>query len=302
VTTIAVTGATGFVGQTLIGLALEQGLAVQALTRRPRVSTSAVRWVDGALERPETLSALILGADAVIHVAGVVNAPDKAGFERGNIAGTAAMLIAARAAGVGRFVHVSSLSAREPSLSNYGWSKAEGERLVENSGLDWTIVRPPAIYGPGDREILDVFKAAKLGVVPLPPQGRFSVIEVSDLGRLLLALAITEAAVGTIIEPDDGLENNWTHKEFAKAIGQAVGKNVRPLHLPRRLLGVAARTDRLLRRNGAKLTADRVAYLCHPDWTADPAKRPDPALWMPQVETIAGLAATARWYREAGWL
>ncbi|MFX7866220.1 NAD(P)H-binding protein, partial [Acinetobacter baumannii] len=90
------------------------------------------------------------GADAVLHVAGVVNAPTREGFAAGNIDGTRAMLAAAQAAGIPRFVLVSSLAARAPSLSIYGWSKAEAEKLVIDCPLDWTIIRPPAVYGPGD--------------------------------------------------------------------------------------------------------------------------------------------------------
>lgn len=299
--TIAVTGGTGFVGRSLIALAQDQGYSAHALTRRPQPARAGIVWIDGALDRPETLATLVRGADAVIHVAGVVNAPDRAGFDAGNVAGTAAMLIAARASGVERFIQVSSLSAREPELSQYGGSKARAEAAVAASGLDWTIVRPPAIYGPGDRELLDLFKAAKLGVVPLPPRGRLSVIEVSDLARLLLALTGDRHSIGGIVEPDDG-SGGWTHEAFGRAIGEAVGKRPLAVHLPRRMLTLAAKADGLIRRKSAKLTSDRVAYFCHPDWTVDRARRPDPALWTPRIETSAGLAATARWYREAGWL
>src|SRR3546814_14244242 len=79
------------------------------------------------------------------------------------------MIAAAAAADVGRFVHVSSLAAREPELSAYGRSKAESEKLMAESGLDWAIVRPPAVYGPGDRESLELFRMAARGLVLLPP-------------------------------------------------------------------------------------------------------------------------------------
>ena len=110
-------------------------------------------------------------------VAGVINAPDAAGFERCNVGGTLAMLAAATAAGVRRFVHVSSLAAREPRLSLYGTSKARAEELVEGSGLDWAIVRPPAVYGPGDKETLDLFRMAKLGLVMVPARDREDIVD-----------------------------------------------------------------------------------------------------------------------------
>ena len=90
--------------------------------------------------------------------------------------------------------------------------------------------------------------------------------------------------------------------QLANAIGAAVGQRVMTLHLPKGLLQLGAKIDRALRGNGAKLTPDRVGYLCHPDWTADPALRPDPALWEPAIPLAKGLADTARWYRANGLL
>ena len=299
-TTLAITGGTGFVGSRLIALALDAGHKVRALTRREQAERERVAWVPGDLSNRATLAELADGADAVIHVAGVVNAPDRAGFARGNIEGTANMLAAAEAAGVRRFVHVSSLAAREPELSAYGWSKAEGDRLVAASPLETSIVRPPAIYGPGDMEMLELFKLARRGLALLPPGGRLSVIEVGDLGRLLLALGTSDTS--GVFDADDGVEGGWSHRDFAQAIGTATGKRVAAFALPRPLLMAGAHLDRLVRGKGAKLTPDRVAYFCHQDWVIDPARRPPSNLWVPQVETEAGLAATAAWYRQQGLL
>nr|WP_315384320.1 NAD(P)H-binding protein [uncultured Sphingomonas sp.] len=292
----AVTGGTGFVGSRLIELALEAGHQVRALTRRDQPARDGVTWVRGDLDATAALTELCTGADAVIHVAGVVNAPDREGFAHGNITGTANMLAATRQAGVRRYVHVSSLASREPELSAYGWSKGEADKLVRDSGLDWTIVRPPAIYGPGDLEMLELFRVARFGLALLPPGGRISVIEVSDLGRLLLALAAADRFPGEI-DPDDGRAGGWTHPEFARAIGRAVGRKVLALSLPRAVLMAGAYVDRALRGKRAKLTPDRVSYFCHPDWVADPAHRAPANLWVPQVETETGLVETARWYR-----
>src|SRR5438105_3133565 len=176
--TLAITGGTGFVGSHLLTAARAQGYQVRALTRGWRPPQPGIVWVEGALDRPDSLIALCSEADAVIHIAGLINAPDRAGFEAVNVGGTAATLDAAHAAGIRRFIHISSLAAREPELSDYGWSKARAERVVAASGLDWTIVRPPAVYGPGDRETFELFRMAKRGLVALPPGGRFSVIHV----------------------------------------------------------------------------------------------------------------------------
>lgn len=293
---LAVTGGTGFVGSHLIDAAVAAGHPVRALARRPQPARAGVTWITGALDDATALTNVVDGADAVIHVAGVVNA-DRAGFVRGNIDGTRA--IAAASAGK-RFVHVSSLAAREPDLSTYGWSKREAERVVEASGLDWTILRPTGVYGPRDTELRDMFRAARWGVMPLPPPGRVSLIAVEDLARLLLALAAVSLP-GALFEADDG-SAGYAHSELARAIGRAVDRRVLPVALPAALLRAAARVDVALRGSGAKLTADRARYLSHPDWTADAAKRPPTALWRPRIALAEGLAATAAWYRANGLL
>jgi nucleoside-diphosphate-sugar epimerase len=299
---LAITGSTGFVGGRLLALAVEAGHDVVALTRRSQNERRGVTWVQGALDNRQALQRLVEGADAVIHVAGVISAPDKAAFEAGNVTGTLALLAATTASGVRRFVHVSSLAAREPDLSLYGASKARAEELVMRSGLDWAIVRPPAVYGPGDRETLELFKAARLGLVPLPPKGRLSLIHADDLSRLLLALAEPQAPAQLLVEPDDERENGWTHREFADALAAAQDRRALVLPVPAAIIRFGARVDRLLRRGKAKLTPDRAAYFCHPDWTVDPARRPPPDLWQPQVPTGRGLAETASWYERQGWL
>jgi uncharacterized protein YbjT (DUF2867 family) len=300
--TLALTGATGFVGATLLKAALAAGHKVRALTRRPQPTIAGVDWIEGALDRPESLALLMQGADAVVHVAGVVNAPDPSGFERGNIQGTQAMVDAAKAAGIARFVHVSSLAAREPSLSVYGWSKAEAERVVAASGLDWVMVRPPWVFGPGDMDTLDMFRMARTGVVMVPPNGHVSVIHVGDLARLLLSLTPPGVARGKILEADDSQPDGWTNKSFAKAIAQAVGRSAVILATPRLVLRIGAWADRLFRGDKAKLTADRVRYFCHPDWRIDAKLQPDPSLWRPQVDTQQGLKETATSYRAVGLL
>ncbi len=301
--TVAMTGATGFVGRVTLERLVEAGWKVRALARREQQAMPGVTWVSGALDKPESLAELCEGADAVLHIAGVVNAPDAAGFEAGNVTGTANMIAAAKNAGIRRFVYVSSLSAREPQLSIYGASKARAEKLVGTSMLDWTIVRPPGVYGPGDTEMLDMFRLAKRGLALLPPRGRVSLIHVDDLARLLVALLPAhEDATGRIFEADDGIEGGWSHEGFARAIGWAMGRRVTTLHAPRPLLKLAAHGDRLLRRDKAKLTPDRASYLSHPDWTITRGNAPPAALWKPRIQTRAGLKETARWYKAHGWL
>ena len=298
---IALTGATGFLGGHVLTRLLDAGHAVQALTRKPQPARDGVTWIDGALDRPETLIPLVSGCDAVLHIAGVVNAPDATGFDIGNRIGTVNIVAAAEVFGSGRFVHVSSLSAREPQLSLYGASKRAAEDAVMGSSLDWVVVRPPAIYGPGDTDNLELFRFARRGFIPLPPRGRMSLIHADDLARLLVTL-VDGGPGRTSYDVDDGVSDGWSHKDYARAIATAVGKRAATVALPRALIRGGARLDRLVRGTRAKLTADRATYFCHPDWTIDPAKRPAPELWAPLIPTPDGLKATADWYRAAGWL
>ena len=301
--TLAITGATGFVGQAVLEQAAAQGIAIRALVRQPQPPRVGVDWIAGGLDDTAALTRLVDRAEAVIHIAGVVNARDAEGFAAGNVVGTLNVVTAAMVAGTRRFVHVSSLSAREPQLSQYGASKLKGERIAMASTLDWTVVRPPAVYGPRDREMLELFRFAKAGIVPLPPHGKMAAIHVDDLARLLLALVPGGEDVSQkLFEPDDGHAGGWTHKSFAKAIGWAMGKRITPLPLPAFALRAAARGDRILRKAAAKLTEDRVGYMCHPDWTVREELRPPAARWQPEIGTRDGLKATAKWYREAGWL
>lgn len=299
---LAITGGSGFVGSHLIDAAIAEGHEVAALTRREQPPHDGVQWIKGDLEDRGALHRFVDEADAVVHVAGVISAHNKEAFDKGNVAGTLAMLAAATAGGVKRFIFVSSLAAREPKLSLYGASKAKAEDLVYASGLDWAIVRPPAVYGPGDKETLELFRMAKLGIMLMPPRGRLSLIHVADLARLLLVLAVNEGPSTCVIEPDDGKKGGWTHREFARALGRAVQTRPAIVSAPGVFLRIAARADQLFRGPRAKLTVDRAAYFSHRNWVVEPKRSAPPDLWHPQIPTEQGLADTARWYSGKGWL
>jgi nucleoside-diphosphate-sugar epimerase len=299
---LAVTGGTGFVGSHLIDVALAAGHRIKALTRREQPDREGVEWIAGSLDDRTALHQLVTEVDAVIHIAGVITAQEKAGFDKGNVKGTLAMLAAATAGGIHRFIHVSSLAAREPKLSLYGASKAHSEELVRSSGLDWSIIRPPAVYGPGDKETLELFRMAKLGLMLMPPHGRVSLIHADDLSRLLLALAGPTAPSRILIEADDGKPGGWTHRQFARSLGRAVGTKPAIISAPGLFLKLAARADQLFRGPRAKLTVDRAAYFSHRNWVVDPKLGPPTDLWQPAIATEQGLKQTADWYRDKGWL
>lgn len=301
---LAITGATGFVGQATLDVALAKGHSVRALTRRPQVGRDRLEWVHGTLSDGDALAKLVDGVDAVIHIAGLTNTPDPAQFEPANVGGTANVIAAAKEAGVRRFVFVSSLSAREPSLSAYGASKAKAEELVEKSSLDWTMVRPPAVYGPHDKDMFELFRSAKYGLVPLPPKGRTSIIHVEDLARLLVALsAANPITYGQTYEPWDDNAFGYDHKELGKMIAEAVGNiHAWTPNLPEGLLKLGAQLDQTIRGSKAKLTPDRVGYMTHSDWVCDMKKAPPISIWQAVWDGEAGLKMTAEWYKSEGWL
>ena len=300
---LAMTGATGFVGRATMAQAISAGWHVRALTRRPQGDREGVTWISGALDDKASLAEMAAGSDVALHIAGVVNVPTRADFEAGNAVATANVVEAASDAGVGRFVHVSSLAAREPDLSNYGWSKARAEAVVEASGLDWTIIRPPAVFGPGDTEMLDLFRMAQRGLA-LVPNGRMSAIYVDELARLLVTIAADRgASLSRIYEPDDGKPAGWSYRSFARAIANAVGRQrLTTVATPALLLKTAGQLDTLVRRRRAKLTLDRARYIAHPDWVATHGAGPPAELWRPERDTGDALAETVRWYRGEGWL
>jgi len=303
--TLAITGGTGFVGKHLIAVARAQGYSLRALTRRPQTDLEGVHWVAGSLEDTQSLRALVQGADAVLHIAGTINAKNRTAFDAGNVTGTNNMLAAAQAEGVQRFIHLSSLSVRAPHLSDYGASKAQAETLVQQSNRAWTIVRPPAVYGPADAETLQLFRMVARGFALLPGKGRFSLIHVHDLATALLALLDAPQCHGQCYEIADGTPQGLSHRDMARLIGQALGKKPLMLPLPARALTWGAALDTLWaksRNQLPKLSFDRARYLAHPDWTADATPLMAATGWRPHYDAATGIAQTAHWYLNEAWL
>lgn len=297
----AITGGTGFVGATLIEAALAAGHTVQALARSKQRPQPRLTWIHGALADSAAMTALAKGADAFIHVAGVVNARTARDFDHGNVAGTRAALDAAAA--VPRFVHVSSLAARAPALSVYGSSKAAADALVMAARPDAAIIRPPAVYGPRDRDMARLYRLVAKGVAPVLTSGRFSIIEVSDLARALLMMATSDAE--GIYEIDDGTPGGLSHRQLAAHIADAVGRAPLYIPMPAGLLSVGAAFETAIARIRGGLPVlsfDRARYLAHPDWVADSTPLRRLGLWSPQLNPAEGIARTAVWYRAAGWI
>ncbi|MCJ9430198.1 NAD-dependent epimerase/dehydratase family protein [Kordiimonas marina] len=305
---IALTGATGFLGGHVIDSLLDAGHEVRALTRRPQEARDGVTWVPGDLSDKIALLELTRDADTLMHVAGLTKALNRDTFFDVNLGGTKLVLEAAAENGVRHVVNVSSLAAREPRLSHYGASKAAAELALSARRwpFSWVNVRPPAIYGPGDKEILKLLKASKLGLLPAPgsSKNRFSMIHAQDLARALTILA--EGGHGTATyEIDDMKPSGYQLKDVAEALGSKEDRRPRILPVPFPVLGTLGAINGLFAsmiRRPAMLTLPTARYLCHNDWTVRSARRPILANWSPQFDLKTGLKDTMDWYRKNGLL
>lgn len=305
----AVTGATGFIGRRLVRYLADRGADVTALTRRPQPEQARVRWIPGDLDDADALARLVGNADAVIHAAGLVKARNRAEFEAVNVAGAENLLAALTAQGAGqRLVLVSSMAAREPQLSDYAATKRAAEDAVRTrTGLSWSILRPPAVYGPGDLEILKLFRAIRRGVAPVPGngEGRFSVVYVDDLVRAVAMTAGHAEAGGKTLEVDDGTAGGYSHHDLAGLAAGLLGRRVRGVPAPSLLLkAVAAANSGIAGLLGrpAMLSPGKARELLHPDWVAGPDTVNRVLGFRAETGLEAGLGRTFAWYRDQGLL
>ncbi len=308
----AVTGVTGFIGGHLAGELTRRGWRLRVLARAmPRLHGLAgppVEVVQGSLSDPRALGVLVAGADAVLHLAGAIRGRNRADFMQANAEGTAALAGAWRAhAPAARFVHLSSMAAREPGLSHYAASKhAAEERLASiGAGADWSILRPAVVYGPGDRETLRIFRAASAPVQPMlnRADARLTLIHVTDLVRAMAALLAAGPAPGCH-EVTDARHDGYSWDELARAAASALGRTARPLQVPAiaiRALGLAGDVAALGGVAGM-LTSQKTREILHRDWRSDRANQPPASRWQPEITLDQGFAEAVAWYRAAGWL
>jgi nucleoside-diphosphate-sugar epimerase len=205
------------------------------------------------------------------------------------------------------FILVSSLAAREPSLSDYAASKRAGEAAVLDAlGSRATVLRPPAVYGPGDRETLLFFQLARMRCVPLlaGPEARLAMMHVRDLARLIVALAASTPR-GAVLAGADGRPEGYRWDELLGTAARAVG-NLEPrfVRVPQPLLGGVALVGDLSRAMGvaSMLSSQKLRELRHPDWSVPMAELVLPKGWAPEFDLDTGFADSVAWYRAAGWL
>lgn len=308
----AVTGATGFIGGHAVEALTQAGWRVRLLLRR---DPSGSAWrasrpevVAGSLDDAAALERLVDGADAVVHLAGLIKAARRSAFFAVNRDGTLrlAQAIRRRAPGA-HLVMVSSLAAREPLLSDYAASKHAGEAAaLDVLGDRVTVLRPPVVYGPGDRETLRFFQVAAWRRVPLigAPEARAALIHVHDLARLIAVLA-AQAPHGRIVAAADDRPEGYDWAALLGAAARAVGNpSPRFVQAPQALLRGVALVGDLARLGGsaAMLNSQKLRELRHVDWAVAPGELARPPGWSAQFDIDRGFADAVAWYRTAGWL
>jgi len=301
---IALTGATGFIGSAIARKLVKSGWRVRALVRPPlrqaRLKGISIQWVHGTLENVEHLDSLVGDADAVVHCAGVVRGITEVDFYPVNVEAVSRLAqIAATRSPAPRFLLISSLAAREPNLSAYAGSKRRGEIALSQiaGALAWSVLRPPAVYGPGDRAMLPLFRLMQRGIAPLLGRNdaRFSLLYVEDLAEAVIKWLVSESRENRVFELDDGHPRGYSWGEVAETFERLRGKSAFRFHVSELPMNAVAKLNQIAASvigYAPMFTLGKVREIRHPDWVCDNTMFCQAANWKPTVCLEAGLRAT----------
>ena len=301
---IALTGATGFVGTALIKRLHSAGYHVRAFYRGNGAgrhgSDQTLQWVQGRLDDPESLARLLSGSDTVIHCAGAVRGSEWRHFKKVNTDGVARMVQAARQMHPSpRFLLLSSLAAREPQLSHHAASKRQGEKALEadGGGLEWVVLRPPAVYGPGDREISPLFLWMCRGLAPQASSraSKFAMLYIDDLTDAIVALVEQKRWRQSTFELHDGRSGGYDWGEVVQTVSRVAARRILSFKLPRLVIRATAAVNLGAARvcgYAPMLTPGKVRELEHPDWTCDNAAFSEETGWQPRTDLAEGIKKT----------
>jgi NADH dehydrogenase len=260
VSTILVTGASGFVGSHTVPALLSVGHRVVALVRNPAAGETILRRLPpadrssveprlGDVTRPTSLPQVLAGIDAVVHLVAIPrDFNGGADLARINTEGTRAVLAAMSAAGVKRLVHMGALGVVDDPRLHYASSKARAETAVRDSGLEWTILKPSLQFGPGDGFFNIIAGLVRLspGIVPVPGDGtsRFQPIFVGDVAAIVVRSLADPDTIGQTIEL--GGPRYWTYREITREVLSALGKRRAIVPIPLPLIRLVASGAELL--------------------------------------------------------
>ncbi len=296
--TVALTGASGFIGQAIANQLSQAGVKVRGLVRThpkiPGLEHPNITLINGSLNNLESLHTLIQGCDSLINCAGSIRGRRREDFIATNVQGVTNLLkVCLSQSFPPQIIQISSLAAREPSLSSYAWSKQEGERIIQEQAdsLKWVIIRPPAVYGPGDKALLPLFQLAKKGIALQlgPHEGKFSLIHVSDLTDVIVRCLEADTIRSTIFEVDDGFPNGYSWESVFHVLNPHIKGHLR---IPPKLLWLAGKSNEILSqlfRYSPLFTTGKVAELCHTNWVCDSLEARKQLEWVPQIPLAEGL-------------
>lgn len=266
-------------------------------SRARDLADQGVELVPGDLANRQSLDTLLEDTTAVIHCAGSVRGNSQRAFDHTNVDGLAALLDATSSMlRPPRFIFLSSLAAREPGLSWYAQSKRSGEqRLRATANLDSVILRPPPVYGPGDREMLPLFRLMKRGIalVAGTPEGRISLLHVDDLIEAILGCLDTPRLPITAFTPTDPRQQGYNWHEMAAIAENLWQRPVRLLQPPSGLLSAVANGNLALSwalGYAPMLTPPKLRELRHDDWVASSVELSQATGWTPQIDLETGLS------------
>jgi nucleoside-diphosphate-sugar epimerase len=313
------------VGGRLAHLLVERRHSVRCLVRKTsniaHLSSLRIDYVFGDVLRPESLAPAVEGVEWIFHVAGVTKARGADEFQRINAGGASAILdaCARRSSPPEAVVVVSSLAAAGPSrdghplredepprpITPYGYSKLETERIAGTYGdrLHVSVVRPPGVYGPRDRELLPLFRLAALGVAPrLVGRHALSLVHVDDLARGLVAAAEGArpgARVYCIAHPE-----LLDLADVMSLIGSTVSRPHTALTVPSSVLAVVATAfavDTRLRGKVHVFDSHKALDLVQRGWVCAVDRAREELGFEATIDARRGIAETGAWYRESGW-
>ncbi|MEE8339859.1 MAG: NAD-dependent epimerase/dehydratase family protein [Xanthomonadales bacterium] len=298
---VLLTGATGFIGQRLQTALLANGKQLTAVVRPSSANKDqllcGVHSIVADLSNTDILASAIADCDAVIYCAGSVRGRNLEDFRAANISGVRSVVDAMNQDGSETpLLLISSLAASRSRVSDYANSKFLGEReVIQHSRFPWTIFRPPAVYGRGDREILPLLKLARRGIViPAGPvRQKFSLIHVDDLAAAVLAwLDSWPACLEQTFSLDDGHSGGHDWREVAET---ASGGKYYSFRIPSRLLFAAAKTNLLLSGlfgYAPMLSPGKARELIQADWLCDNDSLTRASGWTPAIDLENGLKKT----------
>jgi nucleoside-diphosphate-sugar epimerase len=325
---VAVTGATGFIGSHLTAELAARGHEVRGITRAGRaidrqLTGAPIVWIGVDYEDSNSLGRALNEVDIVFHAAGATRAPSSAELEAANVTVTRRVLdvVKQQRREPLRFVFISSQAAGGPASSlqspsrehdeprpieAYGQTKLAAERVVQNEAVSWTVIRPASVYGPGDRDFLQLFRLARRGVAfhPANREHWISIVHVRDLVQGMIGAATSDAAsAGTYyVANDEPVQWADLFRLGASAANRRLAIDV---ELPHTLVAIGARAgDLFARLTGitSLLTTEKLALSRPAFWVCSSERAKADFGFRASTPLDAGFSETYNWYAEHGWL